>query len=157
MSVLITGIHSSHSGEVSEFLDEHDLYLVRQGDQYWHDEDAVHYEVRFWAEAPLVLTTGEQMREWWERAGGCVQATAYVGPGEWERFHPDATRRFTAAVRAAGHDAVVITASAVAQEGSRGEHDPVAYEWGANTFGDPQTIILEASRAEIRRVYKETA
>lgn len=96
------------------------------------DESGLVFDVEDLSVNPLILATPEEFRDAWIGSG------AHKNGG---KFHPDCTGKLAEWARAKGHDAIVIPSSAF--EGELG------YEWAAGTVGEPQTIVLDASKVRV--------
>ena len=142
----IIGWHAETKGPVEPGGGGRELYLSHDEEtaSVWAEGEgsrAPVHRVEYEARDPLHVRDGAQIRALWEevlrRSGGSFPTGS---------FHPHATGAFADLARERGHDAVVIHPEAVAQ--GEAEDDDDAYEWGASTFGEPQTLILDPGRAK---------
>lgn len=95
------------------------------------------YRVEYHAVNPLHIRSAHEFGQAWHQSGaGRVEGPFHAGPGQ-----PSASRTFTEWVRSQGHDALVIHPEAFDTS------DQKAWELIAGTYGDPQSVILDPSRA----------
>ncbi len=85
---------------------------------------------------PLTLTTGEQVRQLWRRAGALAPDIPF-----YHHAQDCSQRRLATWAVQHGYDAILATPPAF--DGEAG------YEWAAGTFGEPQAVLLDPPRAQI--------
>lgn len=98
------------------------------------------HEVEYESKNPLVLHDGSQVRD-------LVQSTAAEAEVRGPQWHPHHTSAIEDHVRQRGHDALVIHPDAFREDQPHEDWEAVA-----GTFGEPQTVILDPSRAKVRRI-----
>lgn len=132
----ITGFHGRSDTRRPGDLDMVFVSPDREGAEMYSDGGGL-YDVEFDAANPLHIRDGAEFGRMWGASGaGQADGPFHGAPGQ-----PSASRTFMEWVRAQGYDAMIIHPEAFETD------DQAAWEAIAGTYGDPQSVILDPSRA----------
>lgn len=141
----VSGYHGRHDGRDPTTLDMVFVSPDRPGAEMYADGDSgVLYEIAYEAQSPLHIRDGHEFWRMWLESGaqeGTEGRMFHAGPDQ-----PSDSRIFMEWVRARGYEAMILHPEAFETD------DQKAWEIMAGTYGDPQSVILEPSRAVFTRI-----